>query len=76
MLALAVSILLIAFGIPKIWRWFRTCLALSSLPTPAGNFLLGHLRHIGQYNHHQILTRWAADLGGIYRLRLGLIQVR
>lgn len=43
---------------------------------PKGSWLLGHLEFLGRFDHHQIMTRWAAELGGIYRMRMAWTHVR
>ena len=72
---LAIATVALGLLLPRAWSWLQTFLALSSLPTPPGTWLLGHLKYISLHNHHQVLTRWAAELGGLYRIRLGFIQV-
>lgn len=72
---LAVAAVILGLVLPRAWSSLQAYLALLSLPTPKGTRLLGHLKFIGMYNHHQILTKWAAELGGLYRIRLGFIQV-
>ncbi len=64
--------------------WTVTCMmacfkhwkALSRLPIPSGGGLFGQLSVLSRPDHHSIMTKWASELGGIYRMRLAHMHVR
>ena len=59
-----------------VWEWMRCKRIISRLPAPSGGDLLGQLSVLSRPDHHDILTQWAAQLGGIYRMRLAHMNVR
>lgn len=49
---------------------------LGRIPAPKrDSWLFGHLNYLNKLEHHQIMTDWANQLGGIYRMRLAWIHV-
>ena len=58
-----------------VLEWFRCNRILGKLPGPAGGDLLGQLTVLSRPDHHNILCQWAAELGGIYRMRLAHMNV-
>ena len=58
-----------------VLEWMRCSFMLSKLPAPAGGSILGQLSVLSRPDHHNVLTQWAAQLGGIYRMRLAHINV-
>ena len=71
----AVVVLVAIYILLKIAEWVRCTLILRKLPAPDGNPLLGQLPVLARPDHHNVLAKWAADLGGIYRMRLAHIIV-
>lgn len=71
----AVVVLVVIYILLKIVEWVRCTLILRKLPAPDGNPLLGQLPVLARPDHHNVLAKWAADLGGIYRMRLAHINV-
>ena len=59
-----------------VLEWLRCRNILKKLPAPAGGDLLGQLSVLSRPDHHNVLTQWAAELGGIYRMRLAHINVK
>ena len=59
----------------RIIEWMRCTLLLRTLPVPKGHPVLGHLQVLASPQHHIILAKWAAELGGIYRMRLAHLNV-
>ncbi len=52
-------------------RWLRRALLLRRIPGPRGALVGGQMAHFSQRSdHHKALQRWAAEFGGIYRIRL------
>jgi len=74
--AVAAAWLGAALAALRLAAWGRAYLALRRLPGPTGSWLLGQLREIVRPDHHRTLSRWAAQYGGIYRMRLAFINVR
>ena len=71
-LSLVLSVLL-----AKAWKWARRIYLLSRIPGPKGDRLGGQMKHFSQRSdHHKSLQRWAAEYGGIYRIRLVDTTVR
>ncbi len=58
-----------------VLEWLRCRRILSRLPAPAGGDVLGQLSVLSRPEHHNVLTQWAVELGGIYRMRLAHINV-
>lgn len=58
-----------------VLEWFRRKSVLSKLPTPSGGGVLGQLSVLRRPDHHNVLAQWAAELGGIYRMRLAHMNV-
>ena len=56
-------------------EWMRCARLLSKLPVPKGHPVLGQLQVLASPQHHIMLAKWAAELGGIYRMRLAHINV-
>ena len=59
----------------KIVEWIRCTRLLRTLPGPEGYPVLGQLQVLASPQHHIILAKWAAELGGIYRMRLAHMNV-
>ena len=55
--------------------WLRHWKVLSKLPIPSGGGLFGQLSVLSRPDHHEVMTRWASKLGGIYRMRLAHMHV-
>ena len=66
----------VALAVARLVRWAAIDRALASIPMPPGHWLLGHLPTLNRPDHHLIMRAWAEQLGGLYRMRLGPIQVR
>ena len=72
LLATALSVL-----VAKAWRWARRAYFLSRIPGPKGDMLGGQMKHFSERSdHHKALRRWAAEFGGLYRIRLVDTTVR
>lgn len=70
--AIALSVL-----VAKAWTWCRRIYLLSRIPGPKGEVLGGQMKHFSQRSdHHKALQRWAAEFGGLYRIRLVDTTVR
>ena len=55
----------------KAWTWARRIYCLSKIPGPKGDILGGQMKHFSQRSdYHKALQRWAAEFGGLYRIRL------
>ena len=59
----------------RLFPWLRKTAYLSRLPVPKGNWLFGHLATMDRFDHHKVMTDWAAQLGGIYRMRMAWVHV-
>ena len=59
----------------RLFPWLRKTAYLSRLPAPKGNWLFGHLSTMDRFDHHKVMTDWAAQLGGIYRMRMAWVHV-
>lgn len=70
-----VAVLIIVHSVLKLSEWIRCNLLLRRLPGPDGNLILGQLPVLARSDHHNVLARWAAQFGGIYRMRLAHINV-
>ena len=58
-------------------RWARRQFLLSRIPGPKDDLVSGQMKHFSQRSdHHKALQRWAAEFGGIYRIRLVDTTVR
>ena len=61
----------------KAWPWARRIYILGRIPGPKGDLLGGQMKHFSQRSdHHKALQRWAAEFGGLYRIRLVDTTVR
>lgn len=59
----------------QVIEWIRCSHILRKLPEPKGHPLLGQLQDLASPQHHITLAKWAAQLGGIYRMRLAHMNV-
>ena len=66
---------LVAALLSRLANRLRQAQTLAVLPAPQEHWLMGSLKAVTTHERHQILLRWAIELGGIYRIRLGPIQV-
>jgi len=46
----------------------QVILKIKDLPSPKGNFLLGHLPQFNAPNKHQVLERWVKECGNLFRI--------
>jgi hypothetical protein len=60
----------------KLAEWLRCVRLLSKLPGPRGHPLVGQLPVLASPQHHNTLAQWAAQFGGIYKMRLAHVNVR
>ena len=65
----------VVWAVLYVSEWLRCSALLRKLPAPAGGGLLGQLSVLSRPDHHNVLTQWAAQLGGIYHMRLAYINV-
>ena len=66
----------VTWTVSCMMAWFKHWKALSRLPIPSGGDLFGQLSVLSRPDHHRIMTKWASELGGIYRMRLAYMHVR
>ena len=59
----------------QLRTWLAREQRLRSIPMPRPHWLLGNLETLRRSDHHLVMRQWADELGGIFRLRLGHIQV-
>ena len=74
----AIVLVLASIVVPallQVARWAAMDRVLACLPMPPGHWLMGHLGTLNRPDHHLTMRAWADQLGGIYRMRLGPIQV-
>ena len=79
MLALGIRLaatLVVVWISAKVRDCLRSMWLLRKLPGPNGNLLVGQLPVLASAQHHNILAQWAAQFGGIYRMRLAHVNVR
>ena len=72
--ALLVGAVLLAAAAALLLPWASRARRLASIPMPEGHWLTGHLSTLKRPDHHLVMRKWADQLGGIYRMRLGPIQ--
>ncbi len=72
----AIAALAAVCVILKVLEWIRCMKILGKLPAPDGNLFLGQLPVLARSDHHNVLAQWAAQFGGIYRMRLAHKHVR
>lgn len=71
----------VAVGLAVVWisvklrGFLRSKWLLRKLPGPKGDLLVGQLPVLASAQHHNILAQWAAQFGGIYKMRLAHINV-
>ena len=59
----------------QIRSWVLRSRKLLGIPMAKPHWLFGHLQVLKQPDHHLVMRRWAEELGGMFRMRLGPIQV-
>ena len=59
----------------QIRSWLLRSQKLLGIPMPKPHWLFGHLQVLKQPDHHLVMRQWAEELGGMFRMRLGPIQV-
>lgn len=59
----------------RLSSWLARERMLRSIPMPNSHWLFGHLDTLKRPDHHLVMRRWADELGGMFRMRLGPIQV-
>lgn len=76
-IAFGVACCVVSVFLPRLSEWVRQWLILQKLPGPKGG-LMGHLKYFNNpyVGQHKYVLRWAREHGGIFRVRLGNVNVR
>ncbi|KAK9807492.1 hypothetical protein WJX72_000759 [[Myrmecia] bisecta] len=67
-------VIVCTLAVLRLAQWYRKLQILQRLPHPKGRWLLGSVADIASPTHHKWLTACAAELGGIFSLRLAVIN--